>query len=355
MANQVVEWPKKKREVRLAQMDLRIWNDFTFRNDDIIIATYAKAGTTWTQQIVAELVLGDRVAVGPADSGLAAGKTGQSEAHLAPVAGGQQKAHLAPVAGGQQKAHQEIPIDVQRLSPWVDLRTEPFPHRLARLEAQTHRRFLKTHLPADALVISRQAKYIYVARDGRDVVWSMHNHHRQLKDDVYDIFNHDLEPGIAPFRRFDPASDGDLPAYFRRWMDQDGLPWWPFWESIRSWWAIRHLPNVHMIHFADLKRDLPGEIGRIAAFLGVPIDEARLRRTAERCSFEYMRANAAHFAPRGGATLKDGAQAFLHRGTNGRWREMLTSADIDRYEAQALAELGAPCARWLAAGRARSE
>ena len=45
------------------------------------------------------------------------------------------------------------------------------------VEAQTHRRFLKTHLPVDALVFSEKAKYIYIGRDGRDVVWSLYNHH----------------------------------------------------------------------------------------------------------------------------------------------------------------------------------
>ena len=44
-------------------------------------------------------------------------------------------------------------------------------------EAQTHRRFLKTHLPLDAPVFSPGAKYLYIGRDGHDVVWSMHNHH----------------------------------------------------------------------------------------------------------------------------------------------------------------------------------
>jgi Sulfotransferase domain len=38
---------------------------------------------------------------------------------------------------------------------------------------------------------------------------------------------------------------------------------------------VRDLPNVLMLHFASLKRDLSGEIGRVASFLEVPIDEAR--------------------------------------------------------------------------------
>jgi aryl sulfotransferase len=38
--------------------DSTVWNDFDFRNDDIVIATYAKSGTTWTQQIVSQLIFG---------------------------------------------------------------------------------------------------------------------------------------------------------------------------------------------------------------------------------------------------------------------------------------------------------
>jgi aryl sulfotransferase len=37
-------------------MDSTYWNDFKFRDDDIIISTYAKAGTTWMQQIVSQLI-----------------------------------------------------------------------------------------------------------------------------------------------------------------------------------------------------------------------------------------------------------------------------------------------------------
>ena len=53
------------------------------------------------------------------------------------------------------------------------------------VEAQTHRRVMKSHLPADALVISPRAKYIYVARDGRDVAWSEHNHMHNATDALF--------------------------------------------------------------------------------------------------------------------------------------------------------------------------
>jgi aryl sulfotransferase len=48
--------PIKTRDMHNHHFDSTIWNDFEFRDDDIIISTYAKAGTTWVQQIVAQLL-----------------------------------------------------------------------------------------------------------------------------------------------------------------------------------------------------------------------------------------------------------------------------------------------------------
>ena len=49
-------FPQKTRELHNHHFDSTIWNDFQFRDDDIVIATYAKSGTTWVQQIVSQLI-----------------------------------------------------------------------------------------------------------------------------------------------------------------------------------------------------------------------------------------------------------------------------------------------------------
>ena len=136
----------KTREFQNHHFDSTIWNDFSFRDDDIIIATYAKSGTTWIQQIVSQLLFDG-----------------------------------------------ETNLNVAEMSPWLDLRIPPKEIKLAEVEKQQHRRFLKTHLPVDALVFSGRAKYIYVGRDGRDVVWSMYNHHSTANQDWYDALN--ITPG----------------------------------------------------------------------------------------------------------------------------------------------------------------
>jgi hypothetical protein len=142
--NQAVSWPQKTRELHSHHFDSTIWNDFRFRDDDIVIATYAKAGTTWVQQIVAQLLFG-----------------GDPE------------------------------LAVAEMSPWLDLRD---------------------------------------------------------------------------------------------------------------------------------------------------------------CSFDWMKKHAAKSVPAAGAFWDAGGEVFINKGVNGRWKDVLTTADSAEYEARAAAELGPDCARWLATG-----
>jgi hypothetical protein len=50
MAMGTTDWPRKTRELHTPLLDSSMWNGFRFRPDDVVIATYGKAGTTWTQQ-----------------------------------------------------------------------------------------------------------------------------------------------------------------------------------------------------------------------------------------------------------------------------------------------------------------
>jgi aryl sulfotransferase len=291
--------PTKTRELHNHHFDSTIWNDLNFRDDDIVIGTYAKSGTTWVQTIVSQLIF-----------------SGASE------------------------------VAVSEMSPWLDLRVPPKEIKLPMVEAQTHRRFLKTHLPVDALVFSPKAKYVYIGRDGRDVVWSLYHHHMTANDLWYQALND--TPGLVGPRIGRPRES--IREYFLEWLEKDGFPFWPFWENIASWWAIRDLPHVTLVHFANLKADMDGEIRRIADFLGIHPAQAQWAKILEHCSFDYMKANAALSVPLGGALWEGGAQTFMNKGTNGRWHDVLTADDNARYEAMAREKLGEECARWLATG-----
>jgi len=106
-----------------------------------------------------------------------------------------------------------------------------------------------------------------------------------------------------------------------------------------------------MVHFADLKRDMPGEMRRMAAFLGIPIDETRWDRIVDYCQFEWMKANAKMSGPLGGVMWDGGAESFIHKGVNGRWTDTLTAEESDAYESRAVAELGEDCTGWLRSGQ----
>lgn len=292
--------PVKTREMHSHSLDSTMWNDFEFRDDDIIISTWAKSGTTWVQQIVSQLLFN----------------------------------------GAED-------LEVAEMSPWIDLRIPPKEVKMPMVAAQEGRRFLKTHLPTDALVFSEKAKYLYIGRDGRDVVWSLHNHHSRANQSWYDALN--LTPGLVgpPI----PPAKEDIVEYFRDWLNGNGDPWWPFWENVRTWWEIRDLPNVHMLHFENLKKDMPGEICKIAAYLEIPIDESKWDDILLHCSFDYMKENATKSTPLGGVFWDEGAKVFVHKGVNGRWRDVLPAADIAKYEQTAVDELGDDCAHWLATGQ----
>jgi aryl sulfotransferase len=300
-ARSKVNWPKKTRELHNHHFNSTVWNTFKFRDDDVVIATYAKSGTTWMQQIVGQLIF--------------KGAEG---------------------------------IDVSHASPWVDLRIMP-PEAIAGLEGLPHRRFVKTHLPVDALVFSPKAKYIYIGRDGRDAVWSMYNHHANANQTWYDALNN--TPGrVGP--PIEPPPDS-IHQYYHDWIERDGHPFWPFWENIKSWWAIRDLPNVKLIHFNDMKSDLKGSINQIADFLEIKLDKTTLNKITEHCTFDYMKAHAELAAPLGGALWNGGAKTFINKGTNGRWHDTLTPSEVSAYETRAIKELGRECAKWLAKGKAK--
>jgi aryl sulfotransferase len=285
--------------MHLHALDSTRWNDFEFRNDDIVIASWGKSGTTWVQQIVGQLIF---------------------------------------------KGREDI--SVTDLAPWLEMPAVPKDEVFAMLEAQTHRRFIKTHLPVDALVFSPQAKYLYVARDGRDALWSFYNTHSHGNRLFYRSLNAKSGYQGAPI---EPPPD-DVRQYFHDWLEKDGFPWWPFWSHVQSWWDIRRLPNVMLLHFNNLKADMPGEIRQIAEFLNIEIEENTWPSIVEHCGFDYMKAHAAETVPFANLIFDGGAQTFINKGINGRWRDVLTAEDNKKYQDHAERNLSPDCAHWLATG-----
>jgi aryl sulfotransferase len=123
-----------------------------------------------------------------------------------------------------------------------------------------------------------------------------------------------------------------------------------YFEIERSYWAARKQPNLLMVHYNDMLADLDGEMRRIAQFLAVHIPAEQWPALVNAASFHFMREHGATLMPRAAQGWDKGAERFLHAGTNGRWRDVLSADDIALYDARVRRELSPNLARWLEQG-----
>ncbi len=301
------------REFRTFIMDWRRWDGFPARADDIVVTTYPKCGTTWTQRIVDLLI------------------------------------HQSPA-----------PRSIMETMPWIDSTLfGSVAEQRATLEAQTHRRSVKSHLPLDALPIFEGVKYIHVARDGRDACISMHNHMLGMRPEfafqaaVAAAADPRMPQGGAP-----PTIPQDPQEWCAHWITQaerdvsgaygEDLP---FFEFETTYWRERAQPWLLLVHYSDMKADLAGEMRRISTFLGIDTPEPLLAELAHAASFETMKAQGDEILPNLDAAFDHGAERFLNKGVNGRGREVMSEADLARYDALVKRKFSPALAEWIENGR----
>lgn len=201
--------------------------------DDIFVATFMKAGTTWMQNIVFELL------------------------H-----------HGDGNLGDEGYRH------MYALSPWL----ECSPNASVSLEnaplvSSYRKRIIKTHLPAGLCPYHTSARYIYVLRHPLDTFES-----------CVDFF----EMLAGPF-----CPDRESLAQL---FCSENMLWgsWP--DHVSGWWqmTMQH-SNVLFVRFEDLKEDTPRLLQEIADFLGIEIGEADIQRVASKVSWASMREREASF------------------------------------------------------------
>jgi aryl sulfotransferase len=108
------------------------------------------------------------------------------------------------------------------------------------------------------------------------------------------------------------------------------------------------------LHYADMLADHRGAVQRIAEFLEHPVSDGDLDRIVERTSFAAAKKQAIAADedpdPDRPAFFEGGQTSFIFKGTNGRWKDVLTSDDLALYEAAKARVLTDDCARWLEHG-----
>jgi aryl sulfotransferase len=109
-----------------------------------------------------------------------------------------------------------------------------------------------------------------------------------------------------------------------------------------------------MVHYNDLKADLSGEMRRIADFLDIQTPPELWPALVDAARFDSMKRDGAALLPGIGVAFNRGHQTFINRGTNERWRDVLSDADLKLYDDRAKAELSPALAQWLEKGRLAS-
>jgi aryl sulfotransferase len=270
-----------------ADEDSARWIGFEFRNGDIVISTRRRSGTTWVQMICALLIF------------------------------------QAP----------ELPAPLGRISPWLDRLIYPCDELYARLAAQQHRRFIKTHTPLDGVCLDSRACYIVTARHPLDMAVSLYHqgsniNRARLRQLAGQPEPTEPEPERKPLRE-----------WLLDWVDHDadprqeldslpGVMW-----HLSDAWARRAEPNVLLIHYDQLSADLNDQMRQIAAWLGITVPERAWPGLVEAVGFEHMRASATQII--GASQILKSSAAFFRRGTSGAGHEILIGQEIAHYHARA--------------------
>lgn len=276
--------------------DASRWDRFEHRSGDIFVCTPPKSGTTWMQAICALLVFQDP----------------------------------------------ELEVNPASIAPWFDSRLTPLEEAVATLETQTHRRIIKTHTPLDGIPYREECSYVAVYRDPRDAYFSMLNHAQNMKLDI-------LRERLS----------GDPVERFRSWAASPYVPGASeefalaaLVHHFDTFRAFRHLPNIQLRHYADLKADLSGEMRSIAAGLGIEVDPSLFPQLVATAGFENMKKNAERFAPGVERDLWHDTSRFFHKGESGQWCDVLATGDLAAFDESIGALLDAEGVQWLLHGSA---
>lgn len=296
---------------RTLVFDSARWAAFPFRPDDVVISTPPKCGTTWMQTICGMLLL-ERV---------------------------------------------EFARPLADISPWIDMQANNLAAVVATLEAQQHRRFLKTHTPLDGVPMVDGLTYVCLARDPRDVALSFQHHWANLDLDAF-MAARARAVGLDDLAELGPPPDPlpeDPGEWFRIWVEGGlgelaGPSLADVLHHVDTFWQRRNDPGVVLFHYADLLADLPREVRRLAETLGVEAGDERVAQIAAACSFDRMKKHADELVPEVGNGIWRSNEGFFHRGLNGQWYGLVDDDSACRYE-QRVAELVAPeVAAWVHSG-----
>jgi len=256
-------------------IDPEMQQQIAWRDQDILISVPVKSGTTWTMNIVYQLL-----------------------------------------TGGDPNFE-----DIYAEVPWIEILTRPgmpvqeLLERVENMNLERPRAF-KTHSAPPVLPYiepggGKDVRYIVVFRNPEEALVSAKPFLEQHTDEWYELWQAPKGAMTRP----------DFQAFYYEVLDAMGMNAALF-GFLQSWWPLRGRPNVLFLHFANMKRDHQGSLRRIADFIGAHPTAEEWGAITEYTSFPWMKQNGVKFDARTATdvpVLRPGA--MVRKGETGLARE----------------------------------
>ena len=252
-----------------------IWERFKQRASDVFVCTPPKSGTTWMQTICGMLIF-DNPAVNPGN-----GTT----------------------------------------TRWLDSAFNDQDVLLAELEAQAHRRYIKTHTPLDGITDDENCTYLAVYRHPIDAFFSGLNHTKNMKkESTSRLLTLDVNDGFQTWLHQSHSLSEDIGNSLESLVIH--------YQSFASWSS---LPNIHVFHYSGMTRDLRRTVSTVSEALNCGHSDALLDAITSAATFSNMKSDAAKYAPSADCGIwKDNAE-FFESGTSNKWEGVLSDTRLSMY------------------------
>ncbi|XP_031416444.1 sulfotransferase 1C2 isoform X1 [Clupea harengus] len=265
----------KVRGVPLMEHIAKNWSSiWAFRPDpsDLLISTYPKAGTTWTQEIV-DLLLNN----------------------------------------GDADVSKRAPIPVR--IPFLEIFSPPpIPSGLDLLQDMDPPRVIKTHLPIQLVpegFWDSKCKVIYVARNAKDNLVSYYH---------FDRMNL-TQPEPGPW-------DG----YIHKFMKGD-LGWGSWYDHVKGYWKEREKRNILYLFYEDMKENPRREIIRIMEYLDLSLSVDTIDHIVQLTSFKVMKDNPmANYSFIPMPVFDQSVSPFMRKGEVGDWANHFTPEQAEMFD-----------------------
>ncbi|XP_066432940.1 sulfotransferase 1C1-like isoform X2 [Eleutherodactylus coqui] len=253
---------------------------FEARPDDLLIATYPKAGTTWMQEIIDSIMNEGEVE-----------KTSRAPTHVR--------------------------------SPFLEICSPPpVPSGIDQLEVTPSPRLVKTHLPYKLVPKSfweQKCKVIYVARNAKDNIVSYYFFDRMNK----------TQP--------DP---GTWDEYVLKFLKGD-VGWGSWFDHVLGWWDARDKHDMLYVFYEDMKEDPKREIRKVMRFLGKDLSEDAVEKIYRHTSFAAMKENPmANYSTMPSNVLDQSLSPFMRKGEVADWMNHFTESQNKMFDEEYQKRMG---------------